>query len=116
MQMPKRRPRRSKEHITELLQAFHASDMTQSAFARQHGLKQSFLSVLLKKARLQPEKPVPAGPAFLEVEIPPHADSFAYRINLGGSLTLEVRSGFPPAELADLLARTPLSGPHPGAL
>jgi hypothetical protein len=63
MQMPNRRPRRSKEQITELLQAFHASGMTQSAFARQHGLKQSFLSVLLKKARLQPEKLVPAGPA-----------------------------------------------------
>ena len=119
MHMPNRRLRRSKEQITKLLQAFYASGMTQSAFARQHGIKQSFLSVLLKRARLQPEKPAPACPAFLEVELPPHAGSFAYRINLGGSLTLEVRSGFPSAELADLLAllaRTPRSSPHPGAL
>jgi hypothetical protein len=55
----------------------------------------------------------------LEVELPPHAGSFAYRINLGGSIALEVRSGFLSAELADLLAllaRTPRSSPHPGAL
>ncbi len=119
MHMPNRRLRRSKEQITKLLQAFYASGMTQSAFATQHGLKQSSLSVLLKKNRLQPEKPAPACPAFLEVELPPHSDSFAYRINLGGSLALEVRSGFPPAELSDLLellARSPLSGLHPGAL
>ena len=119
MHMPSHRPRRSKEQITALLQAFHASGMTQSAFARQHGLKQSSLSVLLKKARLQPEKPAPACPAFLEVELPPHSDSFADRINLGGSLALEVRSGFPPTELSDLLellARPPLSGLHPGGL
>lgn len=119
MHMPNRRPRRSKKQIAELLQAFHASGMTQSAFARQHGLKQSSLSLLLKKARFQPEKPAPACPAFLEVEFPPPSDSFAYRIDLGGSLALEVRSGFPPAELADLLAllaRTPRSGLHPGAL
>jgi len=119
MHMPNRRPRRSKEQITGLLQEFHASGMTQSAFARQHGLKQSFLSLLLKKARLQPEKPAPACPAFLEVELPPPSDSFAYRFNLGGILSLEVRSGFPPAELAallELLARTPFSGLHPGGL
>ena len=117
MHRPNNRPRRSKKQIAELLQAFHASGMTQSAFARQHGLKQS--SLLLKKARFQPEKPAPACPAFLEVELPPPSDSFAYRIELGGSLALEVRSGFPPAELADLLAllaRTPRSGLHPGAL
>ncbi len=103
--MPNHRPRRSKEQITELLQAFRASGMTQSAFASQHGTKQTFLTVLLKKARLQPEKPAPARPAFLEVERPPHSDSLAYRINLGRNLTLEVRSGFPPSELASFWFR-----------
>jgi len=119
MRMTNRRPRRSKEQIAALLEDFHASGMTQSAFARQHGLNQSFLSLLLKKARLQPLKTVPVGPAFFEVELPTPSVSFDYRIHLGGRLALEIRNGFSPAELASLLQlldRTPSSGRHPGAL
>ena len=119
MRMTNRRPRRSKDQIAALLQDFHASGMTQSAFARQHGLNQSFLSLLLKRARLQPVKTVPVGPAFLEVELPTSSVSFDYRINLGGRLALEIRNGFSPSELAsllELLARMPSSGHHPGAL
>lgn len=66
MRFTNRRPRRSKEQIAAPLREFHASGMTQAVFGRQHGLNQSFLSLLLKKARLQPVKTVPVGPALCQ--------------------------------------------------
>lgn len=119
MHMTNRRQRRSKEQIADLLKEFHSSGLSQSAFAKQHGLTQSFISLRLKKARLQPTQSVPASPAFLEVELPKHPGPFDYRVTLGGGMALEMRSGFAPVELASLLqvlARTPSARCYSGAL
>lgn len=103
MHITNRRPRRSKEQVAGLLQEFHSSGLTQSAFAKQHGLNQSALSLLLKKARLQSVQAASAGPSFLEVELPTHSVPFDYKVTLDGGLALEMRSGFAPSELASLM-------------
>jgi hypothetical protein len=119
MHVTYRRPRRSKEQIAELLQEFHSSGLTQTAFAKHHGLKQSTLSLLLKKASLQPSQTARATPAFVEVELPKASVPFDYKVTFGDRLTLEVRSGFVCSELGSLIAvlgRTASQGCGPGAL
>jgi hypothetical protein len=53
MQIAARRSTRSSLQIDAILEEFSSSGVFQSAFARQHGITQSFLSVRLKKARAQ---------------------------------------------------------------
>jgi hypothetical protein len=73
MQTAARRSRRSSLQIDAILEEFSSSGLSQSAFARQHGITQSFLSVRLKKARaketLQPRHAV----RFIEIEHPTHS-------------------------------------------
>lgn len=103
MHMNYRRTRRSKEQIASLLQEFHTSGLTQTAFAKQHGLNQSALSLLLKKARLQSSQATKGNLAFVEVEMPKSSAAFDYKVTFGGGLALELRSGFVPSELLSLI-------------
>ena len=93
--------------------------MTQTAFAKQHGLNQSALSLLLKKARLQPSPTARGTPTFVEVDLPKPSLPFDYKVTFGGGLALEVRGGFVPCELVSLievLRRTASPGCSSGAL
>ena len=119
MHVTYRRTRRSKEQIAELLQEFHFSGLTQIAFAKQHGLNQSALSLLLKKARLQPSPTARSTLTFVEVDLPKPSSPFDYRITFGGGVALEVRGGFVAGELVsliDVLRRTASQGCSSGAL
>jgi hypothetical protein len=97
-----RRSRRSKGQVAEVLQEFHSSDLTQTAFAKQYGLNQS-ASLLLKKARPQPSQASKANPAFVENDLPKPSVSFDYKVTFWGGLALEVRGGFAPCEPASLI-------------
>ncbi len=103
MHVTYRRTRRSKEQITELLKEFHSSGLTPTAFAKQHGLNQSALSLLLKKAGLRPSQTPKGTPAFVEVDLPKSSSPFDYKVNFGGGLALEVRGGFVADELVSLI-------------
>jgi len=103
MHVTYRRTRRSKEQIACLLQEFHSSGLTQTAFAKQHGLNQSALSLLLKKARLQPSQTASGNLTFVEVELPKPSAAFDYKVTFGGGLALDLRSGFLPGELVSLI-------------
>ena len=119
MHVTYRKPRRSPAQVARLLQDFHASGLTQSAFAKQHGLNPSALSLLLKKARLQPAPLAPATTAFVEVELPKPSAPFDFKVTFGGALTLELRSGFVPSEvlsLIEVLKRAPSSDCHSAVL
>jgi len=93
----------------ELLGVYQRSDLTQREFARQAGIGLSTLQNWLRPTTLPCPAPAPAVPAFLPVpnllSAPPRPP--AYRLQWPGGLTLEVRTGFVPAELAALLARLP---------
>jgi len=119
MHVTYRRTRRSKEQIAGLLQEFHSSGLTQTAFAKQHGLNQSALSLLLKKARLLPSQTSSGTPVFVEVDLPKPSSPFDYRITFGGEVALEVRGGFVAGELVSLievLRRSASPGCSSGAL
>ena len=119
MHVTYRRTRRSKEQIAGLLEEFHSSGLTQTAFAKQHDLNQSALSLLLKKARLRPSQTPRGTPAFVEVDLPKPSAPYDNRIIFGGGVALEVRGGFVAGELVsliDVLWRTASPGSSSGAL
>ena len=93
----------------ELLASYRGSDLTQREFARQQGIGVSTLQNWLRQTARQRKATAPAVQTFLPVPnllsatpCPP-----AYRLQWPGGLTLEVRTGFVPAELAELLQRLP---------
>ena len=93
----------------ELLSAFRRSDLTQREFARQQGIGVSTLQNWLRQTANLPEPMAAPVRAFLPVpnllSVPPLPP--AYRLQWPGGLTLEVRTGFVPAELTELLQRLP---------
>ncbi len=103
MHVTNRKTRRSKEQIAGRLHEFHSSGLTQTALAKQHGLNQRALSLLLKKARLQPSQTARSNLAFVEVEMPKLCAAFDYKVTFGGGLALELRSGFVLGELVSLV-------------
>lgn len=90
MHVTYRRTRRSKEQIAGLLQEFYSRGLTQTAFAKQHGLNQSALSLLLKKARLQPSLTAKGNLAFVEVELQKPSPALDYKMTFSGGLALEL--------------------------
>jgi len=119
MHVTYRRTRCSKEQIAGLLKEFHSSGLTQTAFAKQHGLNQSALSLLFKKARLLPSQTSSGTPAFVEVDLPKPSAPFDYRITFRDGVALEMLGGFVAGELVSLiyvLMRTASPGCSSGAL
>ena len=85
------------------MDAFRASGLTQTAFARQNGLSPGFLSRRLKKSQPKLAHETPHPVRFLEVDLPPLPGTSLYRILLPRDLTLEVSSGFRLSEVTSLL-------------
>ena len=104
MQTAASRSRRSSFQIDAILEEFSSSGLSQSAFARQHGITQSFVSVRLKKARaqqtLQPRRYV----RFVEIENPGHSLKPAIRLLLAGDIVVEAPHGFDAVELGVVLS------------
>ena len=93
-------------HREKVLQAYRASRLTQKEFAAQAGVGVWTLRAWLRQAAL------PRGGAAAFVALPnllaaPPAPP-AYRLQWPGGLTLEVRPGFAPGELAALLQLRPV--------
>ena len=93
----------------ELLSAFQRSDLTQRAFARQQGIGLSTLQNWLRQTANLPKPIAPSVRAFLPVPnlLSAAPSPPAYRLHWPGGLSLEVRAGFVPEELAALLQRLP---------
>jgi hypothetical protein len=99
MQTAARRSRRSSFQIDAILEKFSSSGLSKSAFARQHGITQSFLSVRLKKARAQQTLQPRHSVRFVEIEHPAHSLKPAIRLLLAGDIVVEAPHGFDAVEL-----------------
>ena len=90
----------------ELLNRYRGSHLTQREFAQQQGIGLSTLQRWLHLAAVRPARVssfVPVPNLLAAAPLPP-----AYRLQWpGGGLTLELRPGFVPQELAGLLALLP---------
>ena len=104
MQTAARRSRRSSLQIDAILEEFSSSGLSQSAFARQHGITQSFLSVRLKKARAQQKLQPRHSVRFVEIENPGHSLKPAIRLLLAGDIVVEAPHGFDAVELGVVLS------------
>ena len=104
MQTAARRSRRSSLQIDAILEKFSSSGLSQSAFARQHGITQSFLSVRLKKARAQQTLKPRHSVRFVEIEHPAHSSKPAIRLLLAGDIVVEAPHGFDAVELGVVLS------------
>ncbi len=85
----------------KILQSYHRSQLTQQEFAAQAGISVSTLAAWLRKAVVHKE----GGPKFVAVPnvFPALPAAPAYRLQWPGGLSLEIRPGFSPGELASLL-------------
>lgn len=90
----------------ELLNRYRGSNLTQREFAQQQGIGLSTLQRWLHWGVGHPE---PAVQAFVPVPnlLSATRAPAAYRLQWPGGLTLELRAGFVPQELASLLALLP---------
>jgi hypothetical protein len=104
MQRAARRSRRSSLQVDAILEEFSSSGLPQSAFARQHGITQSFLSVRLKKARAQETLQPRHAVRFIEIEHPTHSLKPAIRLLFSGDIVVEATHGFDAAELGVVLS------------
>jgi transposase-like protein len=104
MQTAARRSRRSSLQIDAILEEFSSSGLSQSAFARQHGITQSFLSVRLKKARAQETLQPRHAVRFIEIEHPTHSLKPAIRLLFSGDIVVEAPHEFDAAELGVVLS------------
>ena len=104
MQTAACRSRRSSLQIDAILEEFSSSGLSQSAFARQHGITQSFLSVRLKKARAQQTLQPRHSVRFVEIERPTHSLKPAIRLLLSGDIVVEAPHGFDAVELGVVLS------------
>jgi len=102
---------RGRKHSTaeqreKILQSYRNSQLTQKEFADQAGIGVSTLYAWLRRAAVAKRR---GGGAFVAVPnllsaLPAPA---AYRLQWPGGLSLEVRAGFSPEELATLLQLLP---------
>lgn len=90
----------------EILDRYRNSQLTQKQFVAQAGIALSTLTSWLRKAQRHPS----AGSSFLALPnlLGTPTPPATYRLQLPQGLSLEVRSGFNPAELALWLERLPV--------
>jgi transposase-like protein len=97
------RKRWTADQRDQIVRAYRDSQLTQKEFAAQAGVGPSTLYSWLRKAR-----PARQGRSSAFIAVPNLLTvAPAYRLQWPGGLTLEVRSGFQPGELADLLQLLP---------
>lgn len=98
--LPHPRKRRKPEERSQILRAYHRSELSQRAFAAEAGISLSTLQLWLRGTRIQPR----SQPAFVEVpnvlaSIPA---PLPYRLRWPSGLVLEIGQGFRPEDVAAL--------------
>ena len=93
------RKRLTQAQRDQIVKGYRDSQLTQREFATQAGISLSTLQLWLRKAA---SPPPPATPAFVQVPnlLAQAPAAPTYRLHLAGGISLEVRAGFQPEELA----------------
>ncbi len=101
-----KRKRLTDEQRKAILERYHQSDVTQEAFAAQHGMCTATLGNWLRAERESATAAVPAI-SFQELRLPPAGGSWAVEIVTPQNWTVRLGATAAPGLLAELLRALP---------